>query len=78
MKVVRKQFDLDGKLISKVVLTENATNRYWNNLIDRCRNKCEWTKLEMPRMLVWGNKAQLHTKSGHHFQFELIKSATKL
>lgn len=73
MKAVRKQFGANGELISKVVLTHNATNKYWNQLIDRCREKCEWSKLEMPRMLVWSNKIQLYTRNGHHFQFELIK-----
>jgi hypothetical protein len=73
MKVVRKQFGKEGQLISKVVIDNDATNKYWNQLIERCRTKCEWTTLGMPRMIVWSNKVQLHTKTGHHFQFELIK-----
>jgi hypothetical protein len=73
MKVVRKQFGQNGQLISKVVIDNNATTKYWNNLIERCREKCEWTKHDMPRMVVWSNKVQLHTKTGKHLQFELIK-----
>lgn len=73
MKVVRKQFDKNGELISRVVITESATNKYWNNLVERCRNKCTWSNIGIPTMTVWSNKCRLTTRNGHSFEFILIR-----
>jgi hypothetical protein len=72
MKIIRKQFSNNSEVLTKIVINSSASQNDWRKLVEKCRNKCSCSHYGMPHMTVWSNKINMRSRTGHHFQFELV------
>ena len=73
MKITRKQYNEDGQLIERIVITQNATRSTFQNLQEKAWSRCEWSKMDIPSLTNTSSKCWMKTKSGNSFEFTLHK-----
>ena len=75
MKIIREHYNNNYKLINKSVINNNATNKYWNDLHERCMKKanCRDHGYCLPEITSTNNMISVHTNTGKHYIFRKIK-----
>ena len=55
-----------------VILTEKGNENMWKKLIEKCWDKCSYSRLGIPDLTITSRKIYMRTKTGHEFEFQKI------